>query len=182
MKKAIILIALIVVTANSFAQKFYTKNGLISFYSKSTVEDITADNNEVLSVLNTATGDLQFSLLNTGFHFKKALMEEHFNENYMESDKYPKSIFKGKIENLSAVNFTKDGNYNVTVTGPLTMHGVTNTVSAAGTITIKNGVISASSKFKINLSDYKISIPSVVKNNIAETIDITVSCSYPNKM
>ena len=182
MKKAIILIALIVVTANSFAQKFYTKNGLISFYSKSTVEDITADNNEVLSVLNTATGDLQFSLLNTGFHFKKALMEEHFNENYMESDKYPKSIFKGKIENLSAVNFTKDGNYNVTVTGPLTMHGVTNTVSAAGTITIKNGIISASSKFKINLSDYKISIPSVVKNNIAETIDITVSCSYPNKM
>jgi polyisoprenoid-binding protein YceI len=182
MKKAIILIALIVATAHSFAQKFYTKNGLISFYSKSTVEDITADNNEVLSVLNTATGDLQFSVLNTGFHFKKALMEEHFNENYMESDKYPKSIFKGKIENLSAVNFAKDGNYNVTVTGPLTMHGVTNTVSAAGTITIKNGLISASSKFKINLSDYKISIPSVVKNNIAETIDIKVSCSYPNKM
>src|ERR1700744_1249386 len=157
MKKAIVLMILVAATAHSFAQKFYTKNGLISFYSTAPVEDITADNNEVLSVINTSTGDLQFSLLNTGFHFKKALMEEHFNENYMESDKYPKAIFKGKITNLSAVNFTKDGSYKVTVSGPLTMHGITNNVTADGTISIKNGVISANSKFKIKLADYKIS-------------------------
>jgi polyisoprenoid-binding protein YceI len=182
MKKSIVLIVCIVLSAHSFAQKFYTKNGLVSFYSKATVEDITADNNEVLSVINTATGDMQFSLLNTGFHFKKALMEEHFNEDYMESDKYPKSTFKGKITNLSAINFTKDGIYNTAVTGDLTMHGVTNTITTNGIITIKNGAVSATSKFKIKLTDYKIVIPSVVKNNIAETIDITVSCNYPNKL
>ncbi len=182
MKKTIVLMVVILAATHSFAQKFYTKNGLISFYSKSSMEDITADNNEVLSVINTTTGDLQFSVLNTGFHFKKALMEEHFNENYMESDKYPKAIFKGKITNLSAVNFAKDGSYTVTVTGPLTMHGVTNTVTADGTVTIKNGSISATSKFKIKLADYEISIPSVVKNNIAEIVDVTVSCNYPNKM
>jgi polyisoprenoid-binding protein YceI len=183
MKKTGFIILLLTATiVNGYAQKFYTKNGLVSFYSKAPVEDIQADNNEVLSVINTATGDVQFSLLNTGFHFKKALMEEHFNEDYMESDKYPKSTFKGKITNLSEVNFTKDGTYNVTVAGDLTMHGVTNKVTATGTITIKGGAISATSKFKIQLADYKITIPSVVKNNIAETIEITVSCSYPNKM
>src|SRR5881398_184625 len=95
-----------IISINANAQKFYTKNGLISFYSKAPVEDIKADNNQVLSVINTQTGEIQFSLLNTGFHFKKALMEEHFNEDYMESDKYSKSTFKGKITNLSNINFT----------------------------------------------------------------------------
>lgn len=167
---------------NSYAQKYYTKNGLVSFYSKATVEDITADNNQVLSVLVTSTGDIQFSMLNTGFHFKKALMEEHFNEDYMESTKYPKSTFKGKITNLSAINFSKDGSYAATVSGDLMMHGVTNKVTASGTINIKGGVISASSKFTVHLADYKITIPSVVKNNIAENVEITVSCNYNNKM
>ncbi len=170
------------ISLNGNAQKFYTKNGLISIYSKAPVEDIKADNNEVLSVINTQTGEVQFSLLNTGFHFKKALMEEHFNEDYMESDKYPKSTFKGKITNLKEIDFTKDGTYNATVSGDLSMHGVTNKVISNGTISIKAGLISATSKFKIQLPDYKIIIPSIVKNNIAETIEITVSCNYPNKI
>jgi hypothetical protein len=183
MKKIIPLFFLsAIISINSHAQKFYTKNGLISFYSKATLEDIKADNNEVLSVINIATGDIQFSLLNTGFHFKKETMEEHFNEDYMESDKYPKSTFKGKIINLSEINFTKDGTYNTTVGGDLLIHGVSNKVNATGTIIIKDGIISATSKFKIQLADYKITIPGVVQNHIAETIEITVSCNYSNKM
>ncbi|UAY52272.1 YceI family protein [Ferruginibacter albus] len=181
MKKIFISILCLFAVIGSNAQKFYTKNGLISFYSKAKLEDIKADNNEVLSVINPATGEIQFSLLNTGFHFPKATMEEHFNEDYMESEKYPKSTFKGKITNLSDINFTKDGTYNTTVTGDLFIHGVTNKVTATGTITVKNGVISSNSKFKINLSDYKINI-SIVKNNVAETIEITVACTYPNKI
>ena len=180
--KKISFIILCIISISAHAQKYYTKNGSVSFYSKATVEDIQATNNQALSVVNVATGDIQFSLLNTGFHFEKALMEEHFNEDYMESPKYPKSTFKGKITNLSEINFTKDGTYNTTVTGDLMIHGVTNKVTAGGTITIKNGAISASSKFNIKLADYKISIPSVVKNNIAETIAITVSCSFSSKM
>jgi hypothetical protein len=180
--KRLIFIFLCVISINAHAQKYFTKNGTVSFYSKATVEDIQATNSEALSVINVPTGDMQFSLLNTGFHFPKATMEEHFNEDYMESDKYPKSTFKGKITNLSQINFIKDGTYNTTVSGDLTIHGVTNKVTATGTITIKGGVVSATSKFKIKLADYKITIPSVVKNNIAEVIEITVSCSYPGKM
>jgi polyisoprenoid-binding protein YceI len=183
MKKiSIWILFLSIISINTNAQKFYTKNGLISFYSQAPVEDIKADNNEVMSVVNTSTGDIQFSLLNTGFHFKKALMEEHFNEDYMESDKYPKSTFKGKITNLSEINFSKDGTYNTAVSGELFIHGITNKVTATGTITVKDGVFSTTSKFKIQLANYKITIPSVVKNNIAENIEITVFCSYPNKM
>jgi hypothetical protein len=182
MKKIIVFFAFIgVLNLNASAQKYYTKNGLITFYSKAPLEDIQADNNEVLSVLNP-TGELQFSLLNTGFHFEKALMQEHFNEDYMESTKYPKSTFKGKVTNLSEINFTKDGTYNTTATGDLTIHGVTNKVTATGTITVKNGVVSATSKFKIQLADYKIAIASMAKGHISETIEITVKCDYTSKM
>ena len=110
-------------------------------------------------------------------------MEEHFNEDYMESNKYPKATFKGTITDLSKVDFTKDGVYKVNVSGDLTMHNVTKpNFSTDGTITIKDGKISANSKFMVELKDYNIKIPKVVASNIAEKIEITVVCSYPNKM
>jgi hypothetical protein len=164
------------------AQKIYTKNGSISFFSKAPIENISAASNQVMSVLVLATGDIQFSLPVKSFHFKKSLMEEHFNENYMESDKYPKATFKGKIKDLSKVNFTTNGNYTVEVSGDLAMHGVTNKITATGTISVKSGMISASSKFKIKLSDYKISIPGIVKDNIAQVVDVTISCVYDQKL
>ena len=183
MKKIFLFFLLFaILNVSGYAQKFYTKNGLISFSSKASMEDFQANNNEVLAVVNTATGDIQFSLLNTGFHFEKALMEEHFNEDYMESTKYPKSTFKGKITNLADINFTKDGTYNAAVTGDLAMHGVTNKITATGTITIKNGVISSASKFRIKLADYNIILKAIAKGYISETIEITVSCNYANKM
>ncbi len=164
------------------AQKVYTKNGAVSFYSKTALEDISADNNEVVSLLDQKTGDLQFSVLIKSFHFKKSLMEEHFNENYMESDKYPKATFKGKISNLSKVNFAADGSYPVEVAGDLTIHGVTKAITATGTILVKGGIVTSNAQFKIKPEDYKITIPGVVRSNIAQTLDITVSCVYNQKI
>lgn len=163
------------------SQVFFTKNGLVSFYSSAPIENIKADNNQVISIINTITGEMQFSLLVNAFHFKKSLMEEHFNENYMESKKYPKATFKGKITDISNVNFAADGNYPVTVTGDLTIHGVTNKITAAGTVSVKGGAISAHSKFPVRLADYKIEIPKIVRDNIAKVVEVTVSCSYGKK-
>ena len=183
MKKIIILLTTIIIGINGscFSQVYFTKNGRISFYSKAPVEDISADNNQVISVLNTQTGALQFSVLNNAFHFPKAMMEQHFNSDYMESDKYPKSTFKGTVTDISKVDVSKDGTYPVTVTGALEIHGVSKDVTTPGTITVKDGKISASSTFKILLKDYDIKIPAIVKNNISETIEITVSCNYEKK-
>lgn len=178
----ILLLFLMLTGIITDAQKVYTKNGTVSFFSKAPLENISAGNNQVMSVLVLTSGDIQFSVLIKSFHFKKSLMEEHFNENYMESNKYPKAIFKGKIVDLSKVNFTADGNYTVQVTGDLTIHGVTNKVTTAGTITVQSGIISASSTFRIKLADYRISIPGIVKDNISETVDITASCKYDQKL
>ncbi|MGF2414727.1 MAG: YceI family protein, partial [Ferruginibacter sp.] len=166
----------------TLAQKLYTKNGSISIFSSTKMEDIKADNNQVLCVLNTQTGELQFSLLNKGFHFEKALMEEHFNENYIESNKFPKSTFKGTVADISKVNFASDGTYPITVKGDLTMHGVTKITTASGNIIVKDGKATAASKFTAKLADYNISIPGAVKNNISESIEITVNCNLDQKM
>jgi YceI-like domain len=183
MKRLAFIIPLFLLSLTpAVAQKAYTKNGLISFFSSTKMEDIKADNNQVLCVLNTQNGDLQFSLLNKGFHFAKALMEEHFNENYIESSKFPKSTFKGTVADISKVNFNKDGAYTVTVKGDLTIHGVTKNITAPGTITVKAGIINAASKFKAKLADYKIAVPGAVKNNISESIEITVNCNLDQKM
>jgi polyisoprenoid-binding protein YceI len=160
------------------AQKYMTKNGYIGFFSHTPVEDIKADNNQVAGILDASTGEMVFQVLIKSFHFEKALMEEHFNENYMESDKFPKSTFTGKIINLSAINFSKNGIYDVTVEGELTIHGVTNKVTTKGSVEIVTGGINANSKFNIIPEDYKIDIPGVVRNNIAKTLEVTVTMKY----
>jgi YceI-like domain len=158
-----------------------TKNGQISFFSKTPLENIDAVNNEASSILNTQTGDLVYAVLIKGFHFERALMEDHFNENYMESSKIPKSTFKGKISNLATVDFKKDGTYAVTADGDLTIHGVTKKLSIRGTIVVKSGKIQVLSKFTIKAKDYNIKIPAVVANKIAETIVISIDCKYESK-
>ncbi len=164
------------------AQKVFTKTGTISFFSKTNMEDIKAENSQVISVLNIQSGELQFSILIKSFHFEKALMEEHFNENYLESEKFPKSTFKGLITNIAAINFTKDGTYNAVVTGDLTIHGSTQKITTTGKIIISNGKVTAIAKFFIKLADYKVTIPKLVKDNISETQEITVTCLYNQKM
>ncbi|MEO6683036.1 MAG: YceI family protein [Ginsengibacter sp.] len=166
---------------NTHGQIFYTKNGSISFFSKTIVEDIDAKNNQVISVINFQTGTIQFSLLNNGFRFPKAKMEEDFKANYMETDKYPRSTFKGVISDISNVNFSKDDAYKVNVKGSLSIHGVTKEIEVPGVIIVKNGTISAQTEFNVLVEDYKISVPSIVSNKIARSIQIIVNCHYEKK-
>ena len=181
MKTFLIFVCLICPGISINAQKFYTKNGNVTFFSKASLENISADNNQVLATIDVQTGQVQFSVLIKAFHFKKSNMEEHFNENYLESNKYPKATFKGDIKDFS-IDLSKDGSYPVNVAGDMTIHGVTKNITAPGSITIKNGVITGSSTFKVKLADYNISIPKIVKDNIAEIVDVTVSCVYDKKM
>ncbi len=169
---------LTVLAMNASAQMYLTRDAKVTFFSKAPIENIEAVNNEVTSVLNTSKGEFGFVVLIKSFKFKKALMEEHFNENYLESNTYPKANFKGMITDLSTVSFDKDGSYPVKVKGDLSIHGVTQNVEATGTITVSQGNILVSSKFNLRVKDFNIKIPSTVVNNIAEIVDITVDAKY----
>ena len=178
MKKSILFLTLLSFAFTSNAQKYMTKNGYIGFFSHTAMEDIKADNNQVASVLDISTGDMVFQALIKSFHFDRALMEEHFNENYMESDKIPKASFKGKITNFSSVNFSTPGTYNVNVEGDLTIHDVTNKISTKGTIEVVAGGINTTAKFNVVPEDYKIAIPGVVREKINKNLEVTVSMKY----
>jgi polyisoprenoid-binding protein YceI len=156
------------------AQKFITKTGYIKFYSDSPLEKIEAHNRQVNSVLDIATGGFAFKVLMKSFEFEKALMQEHFNENYVESDKFPSATFVGKVTNIADINISKDGVYNANVEGKLTMHGVTKDIKEKGTFETKQGKLSGKAKFNIIIADYKITIPGNVGNNISKTIEVTV--------
>jgi hypothetical protein len=155
-----------------------TKNGYIGFISLTPLENIRGDNNQVAGVLDISTGELVFQALIKSFHFDRALLEEHFNENYMESEKFPKSSFKGKITNLSSVNFTKTGIYDVNVEGELTIHNVTNKIITKGTVEVVTGGINANSKFNIVPEDYKIIVPGIVREKISKNLEVIVAMKY----
>lgn len=154
--------------------KMFTKTGTISFDASADLEKIEAVNKKVTCVVDTKTGGMEFAVLMKSFEFEKALMEEHFNENYVESDTYPKASFKGTISNIGDIKFKTDGTYTADVSGSLTMHGVTKQVTTKGTFTVKGGKVTATSTFKVLLSDYNISIPSVVSANINKEATIKV--------
>ena len=174
MKTKVLMTAFIFLAFTLNAQKFMTKNGYIGFYSHTPMEDIKGDNNQVASILDASTGELVFQVLMKSFKFEKTLMEEHFNENYVESEKFPKSTFKGKITNLSDVDFSKTGSYKVKVDGELSIHGVTQNVSTPGEIEITEGGVNTRSQFIIHPEDYKIEIPAIVRENIAKEISVTI--------
>ncbi|WP_205509510.1 YceI family protein [Longitalea arenae] len=177
-RKGIIAFSFLLVTAPLLAQdKYFTKSGSIGFVSKGNIETIQANHRSVTCVLDSRTGALQFAVLMKGFEFKKALMQEHFNENYVESDKYPKAEFRGQVVNNSDIAYTKDGEYKAHVKGKLTLHGQTKDVEADGKINVKNGKLVANSVFTILMSDYNISIPNLVKENMSNTVTITVNCT-----
>lgn len=173
MKKLLLLIALLPSFSVIKAQIYKAKDGAtnISFYSEAPLENIEAVNKGAIIVLQPSTRDLQVSVTIMNFKFKNALMEEHFNENYMESEKYPKSIFKGKIN--EALDLSKDGENKISVTGKLEMHGVTKEVTITGTLTKTGSEIKLNAKFRVKVTDYKIKVPSMYVKNIAEEVDIT---------
>ena len=145
----------------------------ISFFSKAPLEDIDAVNKKATVVLKTTTNDIQFGVALLSFKFPKPLMEEHFNENYVESAKYPTSVFKGKIN--ETIDYKKDGENKVTVKGTLDLHGVIKEIEVPGTIIVKGNLIIVHSTFKIKVTDYKIKVPSMYVQNIAEEVDVTIN-------
>ena len=173
MKKILLFAALIVLVNISLSgqDKYFTKTGRITFSGKSTLSSINAENKAVSVVLDTKTGSLQFSLLTKGFEFKKALMQKHFNEKYIESDKFPKSEFKGEFANNALVKYGTDGVYPVTAKGKLSIHGETQDVEATGIIIVKTGKLILNSTFYIMITDYKINA------NMNDKVAITVDCS-----
>ncbi|MGZ5282947.1 MAG: YceI family protein [Bacteroidia bacterium] len=160
---------------------YVTRTGHISFFSKAPLENIEAHNRQASSSLNITTGEMAFQVLIKGFEFQKVLMQEHFNENYLESDKFPKSTFKGKISDMNSVNFRRAGTYNVEAEGELTIHGVTKTIKAPGTIIVTADGINVKSTFQVAVKDYNVVIPSLVKDKIAEVVDVNVDMQYKIK-
>ncbi len=175
--KYISIILLAWMSINQAGQDIYvSKNARISLYSSAPIEDIKAATSSGASVFNPSTGELDFSVNIKSFTFPKELMQEHFNSDYMESDKFPKATFKGKVQ--QPVDVTKDGTYSITVTGDLTVHGVTQKRTIPGTLSVKSGVVSMSSEFIVKCADHHISIPQIVFHNIAENIQMNVSATY----
>lgn len=181
MKKLLAATFSILISISGFSQIYMTRNGQISFFSKTPMENIEATNNEVTSMMDLSKGEVVFAVLIKSFHFEKALMEEHFNENYMESTKFPKATFQGKITNLSAINFSKDGKYDAVIEGDLTMHGIKHPQKVTATLTVSKGKITGVTSFIVALADYKIEIPSLVADKISPTIEIRVNCIYEPK-
>jgi polyisoprenoid-binding protein YceI len=174
--KSLSIIALLFFANQVFSQsKLYTKTASITFHSSAAMEKIEATNNKALSVWIPADGKIEFSVLLKGFEFDKALMQEHFNDDYMESDKFPKATFKGMVENSKTIVLTGDQSYNVKVNGSLTMHGITKPVSTTATIKVKNGVVSAMANFTLLLADYNIKIPSIVADNVSKQILVNIN-------
>jgi polyisoprenoid-binding protein YceI len=170
-----VLLLIMLISATAYSQNFITKTGHIRFYSETPIESIEAHNYAVNSALNVETGDFVFRVLIKSFEFEKALMQEHFNENYMESDKYPNAMFKGRVINNDGIDFSSDGTYDALVQGDLTIHGVTQAIEEKGTFIVKEGKIQGRSVFNVLLEDYDIKVPGVVRKQISESIEITVN-------
>lgn len=167
--KLIILFCFIALVCQSNTNIWLATNSKVRFFSVTPIEDIEAENNTAVGALNAKTGRIFFKAMMRSFKFEKALMQEHFNENYLESKQFPKSTFKGTITNMKDVDLKKDGSYAVTITGDFTIHGVTKNVTEKGTITVKDGKISATASIEIALADYKIKSPKtdqVIKTTI----------------
>lgn len=176
-------LALLLSPARVLAQgRFYTKKGEIRFFSKSPLENIEASNKTVTAVLDSKTGDVQFAVLMKGFEFEKALMQEHFNESYVESDKYPKAGFRGMILNNSEINYGREGVYTARVKGKMSIHGTEKDIEATGKIIVNNSIPVIDLNYMLLLSDYRITIPALVKDKVAAAIRIIVNCPLEEKL
>ena len=155
--------------------RFLTKSGQITFFSSSPVEDIKAENNQVLSIVDNSNGDMAISILMKSFQFDKALMQEHFNENYVESDKFPKATFRGAIVDFESIT---DLETKVEVEGIITIHGVSKEIVISANMTRSEESIVLRGEFNVLLADYNIEIPRVVSKSIAKTIKVTFDFNH----
>lgn len=177
MIRYILVILAIFSTTTFYGQQLVSKSGEIRFFSKTPLENIEAVNQQVNIVMDTLKGSIVIKVLLRSFVFEKALMQEHFNENYVESHKYPISVFKGKVINHDSIHYQKEGNYYLEVAGDLTLHGITHHVEHHGTLEISNNKIEVKAQFMLSPEHYKIKIPRGVRKNIASQVQITVNAT-----
>jgi len=156
-------------------ERYFTTNGFVNFFSHSPVEDINADNNQTMSIINVENNEVVIHVLMKSFMFEKSLMQEHFNENYVESDKYPKSKFNGKMTNFDPKNSSKQ---TVKLAGELSLHGVTKPVETEAEVLFKDEELSLKGTFNIAVADYGIKIPQTVINNIAKSIKVSFDIDH----
>jgi hypothetical protein len=173
---SMILLAWMSTTNKAIQDSYACKNARITLYSSAPIEDIKAVSTIGASIYNSSSDELDFSVPISSFKFDKSLMQEHFNSDYMESDKFPRATFKGKVQ--EHIDVTKDGTYPVKVSGALSVHGITQNRTIPGTISVKNGVVSMTSEFMVKCTDHHIDIPQIVFHHIAESIQINVSATY----
>ena len=172
----IVLFSGMLQTANG-QKVFATKSGQIYFNATGALVKISAVNNQVDSKFVDATGQIIFGVLIKGFKFENQLMEDHFNENYMESTQFPKADFKGYITNIKEINFSKDGAYPIQVEGTLTIHGVAQKTTTKGTLTLTQGKPTIEGEFNIKIKDYGIS-GMYIGDKIANVAVIKLNCKY----
>lgn len=179
MKKVLFFAVVALFCLPAYSQIISTNKAQVSFFSKTPLEDIEAKSVSGNSVIDVKSGKIIFRVSNRSFNFPKKLMQEHFNENYMESEKYPVSEFKGTLS--SPIDLAKDGLTKMDVDGTINVHGVTKPCKAKVDIVVSKGTVSATSSFKIIIADHKIEIPTLVFKNIAEQIDVRIQATYLKK-
>ncbi len=172
MKNLLIILLMVAMSSPLFAQLYVVDNADVHFYSYARLENIEAHNKEAKAVINTEDHSFSFRIPIKSFVFAQELMQEHFNENYMESDTYPNGSFKGTID--GEYDLLSDGEYDVDAVGQLDIHGVVQERRIPSVITVTDGVPEINAKFMVKLVDHKIKIPKVVFYNIAEEIEVTV--------
>lgn len=179
MRKILLGITLFLALNPVFGQKYLTQSGKISFFSEAPLENIEAINNQVSSVIDLGTGKVAFSLLISAFSFEKALMQEHFNEKYMESDKFPKSTFDGQFAEPDRLLSLSEEPTEIKVSGTVTIHGIKKDITTVATLKkTENGAIEGFTEFNLRPEDFDISIPAAKRDNIAKTIEVTVNATY----
>lgn len=157
------------------AQRYKSEEGSITFFSDASIEDITATNTKAISIFDVSSGEVAFLVTINDFDFDKSLMKEHFNEKYMESDKYPKATFKGRIMDYDS---KVKGDQEVTAKGELTIHGQTKSINVTGVISFNDNRITMDSSFMVELEDFNVKIPKLLWQNIAERVEVTIKFIY----
>lgn len=179
--KTILVGLLIALSLPTFGQRLVSRNGHVWFFSSTPVEDIEAHTYQAASIINTENGEVVCQMLMKGFQFEKALMQEHFNEKYVESDKYPNAQFKGTIKDFDKIDLKQAGTYDVVFDGKLTIHGIEQSVTVPGKMTVSDESVTTAAKFTVKPEDHQIKIPSVVESKIAKEIDVNLDIAFTRR-
>lgn len=172
--KILLMALLLIVHFQVNAQKYISNAASITFFSEAPVENIEATNNKARSIFDLSTGEIVFSVPIAEFEFRKSLMKTHFNENYMESETYPNSTFKGKVNKFKP----SVGRYKSTAVGIINIHGVSKEIEIDGTVDVREETVIIKASFPVSLKDYDVKIPKILFSNIAETVEVNIEFKY----